>query len=224
MALWDHASNGARLVVRVVSALGAALLAPAGCAACDAPVPERAVFCPVCARAVVRVAPRGAPAIAFAAYGGALAAAIRRFKFAGRPDLARPLGHLLRRAARDAAASADRVVPVPLHARRLAERGYNQAALLARHAADELGVPLDARALVRLRDTPQQANLVREARLANVARAFRARPPAALRGGRVLLVDDVATTGATLEACRDALLEAGAAEVTALVVARTERP
>jgi ComF family protein len=115
------------------------------------------------------------------------------------------------------------VVPVPLHPARLAERGYNQSALLGAAAARELGAPLEARALVRTRPTAQQARLDQASRRENVAGAFAVRAGgAALRGRRVVLVDDVATTGATLEACRAALLEGGAASVTALCVARAE--
>jgi ComF family protein len=168
-------------------------------------------------------APFGHPPIVGAAsFGGALATAIRRFKYNERPDLARPLGRMLRIAARDAGLRADLVVPVPLHPRRLAERGYNQAALLAAHVAAELGAPLAARGLTRLRHTEQQAQLTRGDRLSNTAGAFRARAPDRVRGRAVVLVDDVATTGATLEACRAALLLAGAASVTCLVVARAQ--
>ncbi len=211
---------------RAFGALVAHALAPSGCAACDAPVRWRAILCASCARAVVRA--RGgtdaAAPIAFGLFGGALALAIRRFKFADRPDLARPLGDLVRRAARDAAVVADVIVPVPLHPRRLAERGYNQAALLASAVARELGVPVVPLALARVRNTAQQARLDRQARLVNVERAFRARDAPAVAGRRVLLVDDVATTGATLDACAEALLEAGAASVQRLVVARAEGP
>ena len=136
------------------------------------------------------------------------------------PNLGVPLGHLLRRLLREEGLSADVVVPVPLHPKRLAERGYNQAALLARAAARELGAPLAARALVRVRDTSQQARLGRTERLANVERAFVARDPKAVRGRDVLLVDDVETTGATLTACRAALLEAGARRVTMVCLSR----
>ncbi len=193
-------------------------LAPPACSACDAPVDRRSVFCVACAAAVARAAP--SPVVAFAIYGGAISTALRRLKYGDRSDLARPLGHLLRRAARDASLEADLVVPVPLHAARLAERGYNQAALLAAAAACELGAPLEPRALVRTRHTPQQARLPRAQRLQNVSGAFRVRVPARVRGRRVVLVDDVATTGATLDACIAALREGGADAVTALVVAR----
>src|SRR6185369_5247276 len=99
------------------------------------------------------------PVVAFALYGGAVAAALRRLKYGGRADLAVPLGHLARRAVREAGLSGDLVIPVPLHPRRLADRGYNQAALLAASVAREIGAPLVARALVRVRNTPQQARL-----------------------------------------------------------------
>jgi ComF family protein len=164
--------------------------------------------------------PSGAPALrAFASYSGAMADAIRRYKYGGHVELARPLGHLLRAAARASMPRADLVVPVPLHPRRLAERGYDQVALLSSAVARELGVPHGVRALHRRRHTPRQAQLDRGARMANVEQAFVAARP--LAGQRVLLVDDVATTGATLVACVAALRQAGAETVGALVVART---
>jgi len=214
------------LLARAVAAWLVDTLAPPTCAACDARLAGRAVFCPSCAHAVVPagVHPAGAlPVVAFALFGGPVAEALRRFKYAGRGDLAGPLGHLARRAVRAAGLVADVVVPVPLHPARLAERGYNQAALLAAEVARELGAPLEARGLGRTRHTAHQARLDRAARLTNVEGAFRVRAPARVRGRRVVLVDDVATTGATLAACRDALLAAGARSVTALVVARTEQ-
>jgi ComF family protein len=165
--------------------------------------------------------PPGSPrVIAFAAFGGAVAVALRRLKFTGRPDLGRPLGHLARHAVRSVDLCADVVVPVPLHARRLAERGYNQAALIGHAVAAELRVPLAARALVRVRSTARQATLDRPARFENVREAFRVRDAAAVQGRRVALVDDVLTTGATMDACALALLDAGAVSVTAVVVAR----
>lgn len=216
-------------LVRLLLAAVKGALGPPTCAACDARVRDHVVFCQACA-ATIEPPPepddastadaRLEPTVAFGAFGGALAIALRRLKYQDRPDLAAPLGHLARRAARLAGLTADLVVPVPLHPRRLVERGYNQAALLAAEVAVELEAPLVARALIRLRNTPQQAHLDRDARRDNVAQAFRARDPRALQGRRVVLVDDVATTGATLTACAEALLAAGAASVTAIVVAR----
>jgi ComF family protein len=203
------------------------LLAPARCAACDARVGVGAAFCAACATEVLR-APAGphetgSPVAAFL-YGGAVATAIARMKYGARPDLARPLGDLLWRALEPCAEALRGVVvvPVPLHPTRLAERGFNQAALLAHRIARHLGAPVAARALVRERDTVRQVVLDRDARLVNVANAFRVRAKAPLRGRAVLLLDDVCTTGATLRACADALRAGGAASVRTAVVARTE--
>lgn len=214
------------ITFRALAAL-ADVLAPPLCAACDQRLARRAVFCPACAASVVRL-PRGRPRedaplplLAFAAFGGSIAGALRRLKYEDRPDIAAPLGDLLRFTAREARLSADVVVPVPLHPARLAERGYNQAALLASAVAWELGAPLSARALRRTRATAQQVRLDRARRRDNVAGAFSVRDPGSVQGRRVVLVDDVTTTGSTLTACAAALVEAGAA-VTALVVARAD--
>jgi ComF family protein len=118
----------------------------------------------------------------------------------------------------------DVIVPVPLHASRLASRKYNQASLLAAPLARRLGVKLVTGVLDRVRDTRAQAELDREARLVNLDGAFAVHggpSGTSLTGARVLLVDDVRTTGSTLRACAAALHEAGAADVHALVVART---
>ena len=198
-------------------------LSPPACAACDQPIPSRQVFCADCAATIRRDEPQPDGSITFARFGGAVAMALKRFKYEERADLARPLGHLLRRAVMDAGIQADVVVPVPLHPRRLAERGYNQSALLARSVAQQLDIPFAPRALERCRQTAQQARLGRAERLENMAEAFavRDKPAVALRS--VLLVDDVLTTGATLLACRQALAKAGARDVTSACLARSGR-
>jgi ComF family protein len=110
-------------------------------------------------------------------------------------------------------------VPEPLHPRRLAERGYNQAALLSRPIARALGRRHSARALVRVRDTPMQSALNAPERRTNLVGAFSVRDSRVITGKSVLLVDDVRTTGSTLAACATALHEVGAACVFPLVLA-----
>lgn len=150
-----------------------------------------------------------------------MATAILRLKYAERPDLGPRLGLAMVGAAGGSRGAIDLVVPVPLHPKRLAERGYNQAALLAAPVAAALEVPLAPRLLRRRSDTPRQAILDRGARMANVREAFVAREPA--HGKRILLVDDVRTTGATLGACAAALRAAGASRVDTLALAQRSR-
>lgn len=198
-----------------------AFLAPPRCASCHRRVPLLRAFCPPCAASVQPIG-RTAGGFAAYAYGGAVGRAIAAFKYERRPDLARPLGDLLWRAIEPSAdALRDAlVVPVPLHPTRLAERGYNQSALLARRLARRLGARCLPVALGRIRETAQQTSLDREARADNLAGAFVARRPAELVGRAVLLVDDVRTTGATLDACQDALQRAGVRRIRWAVVAR----
>jgi ComF family protein len=203
-------------LVRAGLELGASLISPPRCAACSERARMQRVFCVRCAATVVPAYGPDAPFL----YGGAIAHAIVRFKYGPEAALARPLGELLRRGLPLLGAfTPDLVVPVPLHGTRLVERGFNQAALLAAPLARDLCAALAPRALVRTRDTPQQSALDRRRRLVNVRRAFAAREARLVRDKRVLLVDDVRTTGATLRACEEALREAGACEVRALVLA-----
>jgi ComF family protein len=154
-----------------------------------------------------------------AIYSGAVREAIHAFKFNGKTALARPLAALmLEGCAAGLPADVTAVVPVPLARARERERGYNQAALLAERITDGRGVPLQARWLARLRDTPAQSDLTAAERRANVRHAFGASP--AVRGEHVVLVDDVLTTGATVAECARVLRAAGAAAVGVLTVAR----
>jgi ComF family protein len=195
----------------------ARLLAPERCPGCDFIVAS-AGFCNACGLLLEPVAGGQSPprqdAAAFA-YGGPLADALRRLKYAKRPDLARALGKLLAQSAMMYAGRVDRVVPVPLHSRRLRERGFNQSTLLAAPVARALGVALDTGGLRRARMTRDQAGLRKHERLANVDAAF----VAPRQTGRVLLIDDVRTTGATLSAASSALLAAGCVEVRTLAMA-----
>jgi ComF family protein len=153
---------------------------------------------------------------AVGAYEGALRAIVHALKFDGRRSLARSLGALMRERGQDALAGADAVVPVPLHLSRRRQRGFNQAADLASY----LGPPI-VHALRRIRATMPQSDLPAAGRRRNVRGAFAPnRAAGRLRGAIVVLVDDVSTTGATLDACARALKAAGVREVRALTAAR----
>lgn len=148
-------------------------------------------------------------------------------KYADRTENARVLGLHMARAAPALLAAADMLVPVPLHRSRLLSRRYNQAALLARavrRAAGPGGPPLLVDALLRLRATRKLAHQNAAMRRVELAGAIGVRHPAAVRGRRVVLVDDVLTTGSTARACAVALRDAGAVSVGLLVAARTEAP
>lgn len=208
------------------------------CEPCSASLYELGSACPrcaepiegprsvVCARCLTRPPPFVAAHAPFR-YGGELARALHRLKYDGRPDIARSLAPLVRPGLRRAVAEsgAEVAVPVPLHWRRLSARGFNQAALLLRHAARGLGLEIDALSLRRVRATATQSSLRASERAGNVAGAFAVvrRRRSRLAGRRVLLVDDVMTTGATMAACARALVAAGAREVIAFCAARAER-
>jgi len=202
------------------------LLLPPVCASCGRSAPAG----PLCGRCALAPAgalgPPPAPLAgwhAALAYEGAAAAWVQRFKYPARglrgldpAAEAVALGLMRRLAATLPAAVPDAVVPVPLHARRLRERGTSAPALLAATCARAAGAPFAPVLLARLRDTPSQTGLARGARRRNVAGAFVARsqaPP------RVWLVDDVVTTGSTLSEAARALALAGAREITGLCLA-----
>ncbi len=143
-------------------------------------------------------------------------------KYNDRLDLARPLGAWMARAGAELLAEADLVVPVPLHRRRLWRRQFNQAAVLAREVSRASGRPWEPLALRRVKETASQVGMSRPQRVLNVQGAFAvaAGREGAVTGRRILLVDDVLTTGSTLNAASRALLRAGAAGVDVLVFAR----
>ena len=150
---------------------------------------------------------------------GTLRTAIHRFKYSNIRTLATPLGQLMAQYLSRNQLPVDIVVPVPLHAQRLKERGYNQAALLAREISKTLGLPLLENGLSRVRSTVPQVGLAARQRRDNVRGAFHC-ADRRLKNQRVLLIDDVCTTGATLEACGLALRETGVSSVWGLVLAR----
>jgi ComF family protein len=190
---------------------------PQGCAACDRPASGDGL----CHRCHVRLSPLDSLTVSFD-YDGPIAQAVQRLKYQSRDDLAAPL---VQRWLREL--SSERLgleahpyllCPVPLHPKRLAARGFDQAWLLALALARTLGFDSAPRALRRDRATPPQVGLGLAAREANVRGAFRA--STAVAGRHVLLVDDVLTTGATLRACAEAAMAAGASSVSALTFAR----
>jgi ComF family protein len=190
-------------------------ITPPICDKCGGPLPRPDARCPNCSdepSPIVR-------ARAIGEYEGTLREVIHALKYSGRLSLAMPLADQMRHRGRDVIADVDCVVPVPLHWRREYRRGFNQAHEIARY----LGPPV-VKALRRRRATRAQVELPADRRRANVAGAFAIRKTAfrdpAIRGKTVLLVDDVSTTGATLEACAHVLRERGASAVCALTAAR----
>lgn len=192
-------------------------ITPPCCRACGDPLPAWRVLslaealCPRCRRSE----PLVSLARAIGPYQGTLRAIVHALKYDRRPTIARHLASRMREAGAAVLAGADLVVAVPLHRSRERTRGFNQARELGRH----LGLPA-AEALARTRRTPPQAELPAARRHANVRGAFEWRQGVAVKGLTIVLVDDVSTTGATLNACARPLLDAGAAEVRALTAAR----
>jgi ComF family protein len=181
--------------------LGAGLLSPAAIA--DPPVFARA-------RAVARFE------------DGPARQLVHRLKYSDRGELAGPMGRWMARAGADILAGADALAPVPLHALRLWTRRFNQAAALAHAVGRETGAPCEPFLLTRVKATQSQVGLSRAQRADNVQGAFKAGPEAQarLKGRRIVLVDDVLTSGATANAAARALLRGGAAQVDLLVFAR----
>ncbi len=231
----------------IADALIAVLLAPT-CAACNKPLdrPTRGAVCEACWGAIAfirpptcercgdplaswRIAEPGEPVCplcrtrssclsavrAVGLYDGSLRGIVHALKYGGRRSVARRLGALMRDRAADALEGADAIVPVPLHRRRRRARGFNQAEELGQH----LGLPI-CDALRRIRATPSQTDLPADERHANVTGAFALSRRTDVKDMCLVLVDDVSTTGATLEACARALREAGAREVRAITAAR----
>lgn len=147
-------------------------------------------------------------------------------KFGDRLDVAPMMGRWMARAGRELLAEADALIPVPLHWRRLWGRRFNQAATLSGAISSQSGVPVLYDTLRRVRSTPQQIGLSKTERASNVQGAFRVPDDrkADLKGRRVILIDDVLTSGATVDTCARALLRAGAAHVDVLVFARVVAP
>jgi ComF family protein len=192
------------------------------CASCHAPFQNRFPLdengvCALC-RSGLRGFDRAA---SFGYYEGTLRKLIHLFKYSGMTPLTGKLSGYLE-SALSIDDRYDAIVPVPLHWKRRWRRGFNQSELLAKQISKRRRIPL-VKALRRARPTANQSGLTSAARRRNIAGAFQPKPGANLRGRRVLLIDDVFTTGATASACAAALKRAGAASVSLLTLARADR-
>lgn len=156
-----------------------------------------------------------------AAFSGVAQVVVARLKYHRRIEYAALMAEAIGESyAKDNGGGADVVVPVPLHSSRRRERGFNQSALIARHFAEFHGIPVTEKALLRIKPTPSQTRMKKRQRRENVSGAFSCRRPAEIAGRRVLLIDDVYTTGSTVNECAKVLMEAGAESVQVLSYAR----
>ena len=194
------------------------------CACCGAPFELAMPEGTLCGACLAEPPPFGRARAALS-YEGVGRDLVLGFKMADRTFYAPAFADWLARAGATLLAEADVLVPVPLHRWRLLSRRFNQAALMAHALSRRSGLPVLPDALVRVRATPSQASLRAADRVANVRGAFAARGRARskLEGRRVVLIDDVLTTGATASACARALLKAGAKSVDVLTLARRDR-
>ena len=234
---------------RVISGTLGSLFFPAHCAHCGVALRGEEDFCAECAKGLERLSPpmcntcsqpfqgriedfecpncAGADfsfemAVCVVRSRGVVRELLHRLKYGREIWIARVLGGLLREGlsdARLAGRTIDALVPVPLHAVRMREREFNQAALIAGHLSRHAGIPVSD-VLKRVRATGTQTRLDRRHRMQNLRNAFTLVKNADVKDKSLLLVDDVLTTGSTLDACASVLLEHGAASVCALTVAR----
>lgn len=153
-------------------------------------------------------------------YEGLLQEIIHKLKYQGQVQLAEPLGGLLAEHLKGNWTQVEGLIPIPLHTKRLQKRGFNQVQLIAAALGRNLGLAVWSDLLVRIRDTASQVELGRKERLKNLTGAFQLVQPQLVKNKRLLLLDDVLTTGATTTEAKKVLLKAGATEVKILVVAR----
>ena len=194
---------------------------PLYCQRCGKPLPDGGAHCYQC---------RGSKAREFkckiirsaVVFGPQVRAVIHAWKYSGQTHWTAYLTALMRGSwpKYEELAQAQVLIPVPLHSKKFKKRGYNQSALLARELGRLQGLPVEEQALIRSRNTPSQTQFGRAGRLQNMSGAFACVNPASVKGKIILLIDDVATTGATFEGCAQALKEAGAKKVMAYTLAR----
>jgi ComF family protein len=210
-----------KLLLRLAS-VATDLLFPPRCAGCGRIDTH---WCKTCSREVdaipfpgrLEAAEHLSAVAASAPHKGVLREAIQALKYDNARAVAEPLGRRLALCLRQQDWTIDTLIPVPLHTRRLAERGYNQAQLLADQIAKMTGILCQPQALQRIRNTQSQVTVSGAERLNNLQHAFAANP-ISIQNHVVLLVDDVYTTGSTLSACAEALMAAGAQAVYGLTV------
>lgn len=245
----SHILTAARAWLHSNLRYAADLILPPVCLHCHKPLAVHGVLCPTCwqgidfiqpplcdrlghplpyaseanplSTAALRRPPAYARARAVARFDGVMRELIHAFKYSDHHEAVGMFVRMLASAGRDLLTDTEVIMPVPLHRSRLWKRRYNQAAILASGLARATGKPLDVWSLRRAKKTAQQANLAGTARRDNVAGAFTLTPGAGPRvaGRRVLLIDDVITTGSTLEACTHALRLGGVRDVDCLALA-----
>lgn len=201
-------------------------ITPPFCARCGIPFVDAVLdaqentICGAC----IQNAPAFGRARAVFVYNEKSRSLVTRYKYADRTDFTPALGKWLTRAGTEVLDDADLILPVPLHRWRLFFRTYNQSALLARRVSGLSNVPAAYDVLRRKKRTPSQGGLSAKARRRNVARAFEVVDAQAVSNKRIVIVDDVLTTGATLDSCARVLRDAGAENVDALVIGRVPAP
>jgi len=194
------------------------------CRTCALPLPAADMTCGQCLKAP----PAFEHVIAPWTYSFPVDSLITRFKHSAKWPFGNLLGellaHFLQHRFDEALDRPDALVPVPLATRRLRQRGFNQAAMLARWLSASLDIPCDEQLLKRIQDTSAQQDLKAEARKKNLRNAFALMPDAVIKGRHLALVDDVLTTGATAQALARLFIEAGASRVDVYCLARTPKP
>jgi ComF family protein len=197
------------------------------CPVCGRPFPDSAGEDHPCGACIKR-APYFVQARAWACYPREeldlqpLRSVLQKFKYGRKVSLGKPLGRLMAQGCAGflTACSAELIVPVPLHPRRLRWRGFNQSVLLARQVSRAYDKPMDPFVLLRRRETPPQTQLTEEERRRNVRGAFALNPEKSIKNKTILLVDDVYTSGATVNECSRTLRRGGAAAVYVVTLAR----
>ncbi|MFQ3549754.1 MAG: ComF family protein [Armatimonadota bacterium] len=190
------------------------LIEPPTCTRCGSPIEE---YCRMCVPNQFEFN----TAYCCAAYEGVMRDAIHIMKYNFQKVMCKPLGEIFADYAEDKSFDCDIIIPIPIHKKRYVERGFNQAELLARYVSRRIGIELETKILIKHKNTLHQTNLSKEEREANVKDCFSIKSNINLSGKHILLVDDVFTTGNTLNSASITLKTAGVKKITALCLARS---